>query len=434
MEKHRRLGWKRLENVAKIFPSTSNKIDTKVFRFACELYEEVDAKLLQQALDKTLRQFPLYRSILKKGLFWYYLEETEKLPLVKKESEYPCRQIYKQDGSTLLFHVTYYHKRINLEVFHALTDGTGALNFLRTMVFYYIALAHPQEFSKDTVFSQYDASQSQRAEDSFDKYFSGKTKSDSRPAPKAHQIRGERFIDYRLGVIEGRMSAKALVAKAKEYGGTVTSFLTAVLVNATKETMSLRERKKPVVVEVPVNLRQFFPSKSARNFFGVIDVGYSFADDDRDETDLKDILTHITSSFQENLTISALKRRMNQLSALERGILTRMVPLFIKNLALRLADHLQNQRVTLALSNLGKVEMPEAVMPFIRLFDVFVSTHRVQACMCTFKDELMISITSSFVQTDIQRNFFRALSEMGIEVEVTTNIVEDEEDRHEILP
>ena len=61
--------WNRLDNAAKIFPPTSTKRDTKVFRFACELTEPVEEPLLQQALDQTLELFPFYRSILKKGLF-----------------------------------------------------------------------------------------------------------------------------------------------------------------------------------------------------------------------------------------------------------------------------------------------------------------------------------------------------------------------------
>ena len=67
--------WSRLDNAAKIFPSTSGKRDTKVFRFACELVRPVEEAILQQALDRTLEEFPGFLCVLKHGLFWYYLEE-----------------------------------------------------------------------------------------------------------------------------------------------------------------------------------------------------------------------------------------------------------------------------------------------------------------------------------------------------------------------
>ena len=72
--------WTRLDNAAKIFPPTSNKQDTKVFRFACQLNEWVEQNILQQATEKTLETFPIFRSVLKHGLFWYYLEKTELVP------------------------------------------------------------------------------------------------------------------------------------------------------------------------------------------------------------------------------------------------------------------------------------------------------------------------------------------------------------------
>jgi hypothetical protein len=46
-----------------------------VFRFACQLNERVEQEILQQANRKTLETFPIFRSVLKHGLFWYYLEK-----------------------------------------------------------------------------------------------------------------------------------------------------------------------------------------------------------------------------------------------------------------------------------------------------------------------------------------------------------------------
>ena len=126
--------WTRLDNAAKIFPPTSNKQDTKVFRFACQLSEWVDRDILQQATERSLDVFPIFRSVLKHGLFWYYLEKTELVPVVEPEYRPPCGQIYDPSSRNLLFEVSCYRNRINLEVYHSLTDGTGALQFLKTLV------------------------------------------------------------------------------------------------------------------------------------------------------------------------------------------------------------------------------------------------------------------------------------------------------------
>ena len=110
--------WSRLDNAAKIFPSTSSKKDPKVFRFSCELTEPVDGQTLQFALDQAMEKFPFYRSVLKKGLFWYYFEDSTRRPVVQPEELPPCAPIYSADRKGLLFRVSFFERRINLEVYH----------------------------------------------------------------------------------------------------------------------------------------------------------------------------------------------------------------------------------------------------------------------------------------------------------------------------
>lgn len=97
MKPRKTMEWTRLDNAAKIYPSNSSKRDTKVFRFSCELNELVDPEVLQAAADKTLGQFPVYRSVMKHGLFWYYLETSDRKPIVKLEDEPPCGPLYNAD-------------------------------------------------------------------------------------------------------------------------------------------------------------------------------------------------------------------------------------------------------------------------------------------------------------------------------------------------
>ena len=136
--------WRKLDNAALAFPAVTGKNDTRVFRFYCELKEEINEETLQKALDRTLEKYPLFRAVLRKGLFWFYLERRDIPAIVKKETGAPCSGLYIPDKKTLLFRVSYHKNRINFEVFHALTDGTGAMHFLQELVQNYLILAHPQ--------------------------------------------------------------------------------------------------------------------------------------------------------------------------------------------------------------------------------------------------------------------------------------------------
>jgi len=99
--------------------ATYSERDEKVFRISCELFEEVDPEILQQALDETIERFPYYKSVLRRGIFWYYLEDSDIRPLVEKEDKPVCAPIYRK-----YFRVLYYNKRISLEVFFGRNRGS----------------------------------------------------------------------------------------------------------------------------------------------------------------------------------------------------------------------------------------------------------------------------------------------------------------------
>lgn len=426
MKQNKASRWKRLDNAAKIFPSNSNRRDTKVFRFACEIYEQVQQNLLQTALEETLELFPLYRSILKRGLFWYYLEETELLPIVKEECRPPCSPIYDKNTKTLLFEVTYFQNRINLEVYHALTDGTGALAFLRVLVCRYLLLAHANELAGSAPFVDYDATLAQKEDDSFQKYYSGKKQKLHVKKKHAFALRGIKLPEYRIHITEGIVPAKQVIQKAKEYHTTVTVLLTSLFLLAIHTQQSMRERKKSVSINVPVNLRKFFPSESARNFFGLITVAYDFSS--QSDT-LEDIISYVGDFFKNELTKEKMELRMNTYTAIEHNVLARIVPLPLKDIVLHISGSFSNREITGALSNVGVVSMPKELSCYIRLFDVFTATNRLQICMCTYQNNMVISFTSPFVSCDIEKHFFRSLTEMGISVELAANRLGEEKEK-----
>ena len=252
--------WSRLDNAAKVFPANSGKADTKVFRFACELYEPVEEDVLEEALELTLRFFPHYQSVLRHGLFWHYFESSDLEPQVHEENTRPCSPMYDGDSRRLLYEVTYYRNRINVEVYHALTDGTGALQFLRVLVFHYLVLLYGEAWQDDPPKMDYDATPAQKADDSFRKYYSGERSQYRSKLVRAYKIKGQRVAEHQIKVIEGLLSTKAALTKARELGTTVTVMLTAILMIAIAEEMTVREKRRPVVLSVPI---LFFVSLTA---------------------------------------------------------------------------------------------------------------------------------------------------------------------------
>lgn len=413
MGEHKR--WSRLDNAAKIFPPTSTNRDTKVFRFVCELTEPVDGAVLQHALERTVQEFPLYRSILKKGLFWYYFEESGLPPQVAEEALPVCSPIYNADKPGLLFRVLYFKRRINFEVFHALADGTGVMQFLRTMVFYYLA----EKYAISGQLTDYDASRDQKSQDAFYKYYDKTGTVPKMKRYRAYRIRGELLPDNRVGITEGFLSTKAVLEKVHEHHATLSEFLIALLICSIHEGMAVRERSRPVVITVPVDLRRFFPAQTARNFFGVIQVAHNFGQDGQA---FDEVLANVHESFRRQLTQETLHGIISRYSALENNPLIKAIPLQAKIPFLRMSGIRADGEDTAAFSNIGRVAMPAEAAEYIRLFDVFLSTKRPQLCLCSFGDTLAISVSSPLVDTGTQRRFFRRLAEMGIAVQVISNL------------
>ena len=150
MKKQReKLYWRRLDNSAKIFPISAGKKYSTVFRLSAVLNENVNPVMLKKAVQKALEQYEFFKVKLKDGFFWNYFEYNSKEPIIEKEREYPCRYIEPQKNNGYLFKVTYFEKKVNIDIFHSLTDGNSGITFFREIIYNYIELAHEKEFQEE---------------------------------------------------------------------------------------------------------------------------------------------------------------------------------------------------------------------------------------------------------------------------------------------
>lgn len=414
MFEQKRAYWRSLDNAAKLFSAASSPKDTRVFRFYCELKEEVKEEILQEALNQTIQKYPVFLSVMRKGLFWHYLEKSELRPVVREEYKEPCSSLYVRDKKTLLFEVTYYKKRINFEVFHALTDGTGATEFLRELVKNYLYLIHEEDLEPVELSNQYLTVKDQE-DDSFSRYYDPDFPRKKKKKIRAVQIKKGGKGYEELQINEASMSVKELLGIAREKKVSMSVLLTAAFICAIHEEMSRMQEKKPVILMVPVNLRKIFPSDSMLNFFGYIEPGYQFGGG---KDSFEDVLEAVKLYFQENLSKEHMAGRMNELIAIEKHKILKWAPLELKNRCIRAGAKMAEQEVTAVLSNMSVVKMPEDYAQYIEKFGVYTSTNRTELCICSFQDTLSLGFTSRYDSTNIQRNFYRILKGLGASVKV----------------
>ena len=398
--------WRKLDNAALAFPLVTGKNDTRVFRFYCQIKENVSGEILQTALDQTMEKYPLFQAVLRKGLFWFYLEHRDIRAVVKQETEPPCSRLYIPDKKALLFQVSYDKNRINFEVYHALTDGTGAMHFLQELVQNYLILAHPQA-NLPRIESEEEITHGDKEEDSFSQYYSSDTPKDTGKKPAAVKLKGEKLMHSDMHITELALSVRDIHQRARSYGVSITVLLTAMMLCSIREEIEKNQQKRPIALMIPVNLRNYFPSQSMTNFFGWIEVGYTFSD----TTTFEDVLMDVKRQFQEELVKEKIAMHMSGYVRIEKNPFVRAVPLEIKKYFLMIGANLGSRSITAVYSNIGIIRFPEEYKEYIQHFGIFASTNSLQMCSCSYGDEMVLGFTSKIPDDSIQRNFQRMLSE-----------------------
>lgn len=418
-----RKNWYKLDNAAKIVPSTARGANTRVFRLTCELKEKVEKDMLQIALDETIDEFPFFNCVLHRGLFWYYLEDSDLRPVVELEHTPACMPLYIPGHKNLLYRVNYFDKRINLEMFHVLADGTGAFMFFKTLIIRYLQLKH--SLSEDIKPVDEFSVEEKNVDAFIDNYSKqkGLKQLKEMSAVKAYQVSGELDENLLPHLLEGTVSSSKFLELAHQHNTTVGVLCVAIYIKAAILSMNRGQKKRHVVVSVPVNLRQFYHSGTARNFFGVINIDYDPANYDGN---LNTIIEPVDKAFKEKLSAENIEKTMNSYSALEHNLAVKVVPLPIKDFTIGRFDAAAKKGVTTSMSNIGRIKMPKEVEKYIDRFSAFMTAASQQVTVCSFGDKMTFGEASPFKTHRVMLNFFRCLSEQGIEVELGSNDYDEE--------
>lgn len=442
--------WVRLDNASNIFLAARSDVDPKVFRILAEMDHEIEAELLQRALDETYDRYPLYHAVLRSGVFWYYLLESELRPAVTAEQLAPCAPM---------------------------SDGTGALWFLTDLVTAYTRLRFP-DFARDqgadeaaALHASAGAPEAPAPEDpalpvhdlspdSFSRHFwqsrrdrkqdeafadaaapaqlatvppehAAQAASATRSrrafgitAKRVHRVRGTRTPDNRTRLVELTVSARGVLDLAKAEGVSPSMYLTALFFESVRRSSGDPEAPMTLAASVPVNLRQFFASNSARNFFATVRVEHSYG---AGPGDLGAVARALEHDFRLGASREALETKLRRLIRFERMPALRIVPRALKDVLLSLINRGNNRGLTVAISNLGRVTLPEPAESHVRRMAFNVSAVRPQICAMSHAGLLTIGFTSPFIETDHIRQFARLLTEQGVDVNLSAPQVTEAE-------
>ncbi len=417
---YKEIRWDRLDNTAHLFPVIAGESMSNVYRISVTLKELIQPELLQQALDMVLPKFDGFNLRLRQGVFWYYFEENGKpAPRVREENAFPCRYIRQNQNHSYMFRVTYYKYRINLEVFHVLTDGMGGINFLKELTYQYLRLAH--EELQEKLGNTLSSDTSLNREDSFLKNYK-KSSAKGYQTKKAYLIKGEKLPPGEFGVMHGYMQIPELKKVCHAYGASINEYLVSVYIwSVYTECLHGMPSQRPIRVAVPVNLRPYFNSNTTKNFFVMVSAEFH---PQKEIYTFEEVLHIVQESLRSQINREHLEKLFSYNVSNEKLLIARAVPLFLKNIAMKYVYTTSALANTATVTNIGNISVAEEYRPYVEMFHSFLAMSKGQhlkGTICSYGDTLVFSFSYDLVEPDVQRGFFRKIAADGIQVEIESN-------------
>lgn len=405
--------WRKLDNTAKIF-SMEDYTNNNTFRLSVVLKEKINPSYLKDAVIRTLIDYPSYKVKIRAGFFWNYFEKNDNDVIIEEENEMPCESINFVMNNDYLFKVTYFDKKINVDMCHMLTDGMGGTIFIKSIIYNYLNIVKDMNikiedkyydagYGRDQYLRRYD--KSMFSVDKSKNIFLIKDKYDINVNKTYHYI----------------ISVNDIKEVSKKYGVSITVLLTSLYVLALYNTVYDKKSNKDIYINVPVDMRKHFNVYAFSNFFTCMDIK---ANINRSDVDFESVLEQIKNEFSSKLKIENLKGYLSRDVKLGTNVAIRLVPLFIKKPVMKVLEKVV-RRTTTTMSNIGIFKVDERYEKYIDNVLVVVNPGNIQKVKCTvcsFMDKLNVTINSNLNDDKFEKEFNRLLEEYIGKIKLESNV------------
>lgn len=412
--------WYPLDNAAKIYPATITNESPAVFRLSAILTKPVKIKPFLKAVSKAQKRFPYFKVQLKKGFFWYYLEHKPfRFPVEVDGAEF-CR---KFSNDELLMRILVRENLISVEFSHILTDGVGAFEFLKTILVLYsleLGIQIPLDFE---YLKPGDPIQEVEYQDSYLHYFKEEIPPMVKRSKSFHLPWPLKPLP-RLAVKNFFVSVDEIKNLAAVKGVSINDYLVSVylyLLQEIYEECKIPKRSKKfkhIRIQVPINLRNIFPSNTMRNFslFVMPEIDLRLGHYSFDEI-IKTVYHQIRLESDEKLINKNISRNVGS----EKKLYVKSMPLFLKSFILRMIYYsLGTKQYSGVITNLGRVDLPPGMSGLI---DHFIFTppppnKMLKVCcgIIGFGDQLVLSFGNITKSTKLEEKFIQFFIEQGVQV------------------
>ncbi|MEA1911931.1 MAG: hypothetical protein U9N32_09710, partial [Spirochaetota bacterium] len=221
------------------------------------------------------------------------------------------------------------------------------------------------------------------------------------------------------------MDLENVRTKARKSNVTLNVYMSAIYAFAIQK-MYLEEIEKgkikptlPIRLQIPVNLRKDYPTKSLRNFsylyspsFSIANGAYSFSE----------IIEKISHDIRHERHSGSIKKQVSRNLRAESNLFFRLLPRTVKQLMFRIFYHLfARSQYSGVLTNMGDIKLPSELKNKIESFDILPCNSPVpgrNTALFSYNGKLEMNIGSSCSDLRLENTIIMKLKELSIEHEV----------------
>ena len=418
-EWERKFYWRKLDDQAKVFALASNRNYSSIFRLSVILREKVDSEILQKALEMALEKYKIFKVKLKHGLFWYYFEENKEKPIVSIEKEYPFKKINTKENNNYLFKITYFEKKINIDFFHALTDGNGGAEFLKEIIYRYLEIKYSKDFY---LYNTNKIEVIKECENAYKRNYK-RYKRNNIHFRKAYMLSGDELPKGYIGINHFNINLKDIKGHTKKKACSLSMYLVAMIAYSIYEANYKKNNKKePINLCIPINLKKYFKTETLSNFFSYMVINLNLKKEKIYTFD--DILSIVKNQFEKKLKVEKIIQTMTLDAGTTNNLFVRFVPLIIKKLAVRIGSLEVKRHFTMTISNVGQFQVNDKYKEYIDNFLVVLApdwAEKVKCGICSYGDKLVVTFGSLLKENSIESIFKDILVKNNINFTIEGN-------------
>lgn len=339
-----------LDPVGYFYSTISNPKNPGTFGISAYLNEKLDPSILQQAVNDMMKRLPFLNVCLKSGFIWDYHEILPEPPQILPASAFPTPCSHFNLDNAHVIRVLYGENYITIEVLHSVCDGRSLTKIMSALLVHYFELLGVSD-DKTGIIDFNEEMQSEEGENAYTRFADHK-KTNSVLEKKPYRLTGlQHTTPYSISY---NMDLSKIKKTAKLHNATITEYLIAVIFRELAIERSKNNCHKPIAISIPVDCRNFFPSRSLRCFVSHTRITMP------ETEDFSQMISGIRAQF-EKVDSDYIMSDINAMQKLcNYG---RFIPMSIKRPLIKLIDRfgVGGDKITTAFSNVGLVKLPQKI-------------------------------------------------------------------------